>query len=1012
MMNIRMKFAVAGLCLLLAAGVSATDLPNIVDGGQMIHGRAESFNKASGDTILLMGPTGSGAPYIGDFEGGWNGWIVVDVTQPTESHWQVSNYNQAIGTNLAAWCGDISYAACNDSLDTVGGYGNSWQDLLSYRATVSDPALSTQVNVTATLQNDSEPGYDYTYLSTKIEGSLGFTDVQSWDGKGTFAVANGLTVLPSELVEGTDIYIHFRFESDGGWSDADCSFYGAGACQVDDITVTVSQVGQADIVSSTDFQDGTLGDWFADFPAGVGAFANLWRGLNDLDDCHTNFTQQVAFIDDGVVVPGTGGSDCINWCYGPGGYIVNTIGGLAGPASHLQVNILSPVMHWPNDNYDGIRMAFDVYRHEDLSADAPGVFYIWGVNSADTDGSAGNGVQDLDTQNYLDRAFVYFGGPDYVRGDWDVTDLMNPGRDEIRIQLGVYELGWAFGFIGNDGYPAPYFDNVSVKIFPYVGPGMAAREIDLAQDNFPEVDAINLLDLGSMHVRFDMANNISFASHLRNDPGDSLVMSIVPVRSGADLAGSPEMHYVIDANPVFNAYRTTATSGFVLGVPAVGASGIPSPDRWAFDLPDTGTLFPGDVLHYYVRAGDEVGGVIQYATTPGDITGFGDFSAPLAYNSSFVVRALPSITSDGLGGFEMPPALFWNDFANRGGENEWYSSFGALGVVMGLDYDIYYTNGPSSGVGNGIGGRTSGLALEHYSDLIYTAGDLSVYTISNGDFENDAGDDITALLNWMSAGNKDLLITGDDVVTDLAGQAGAAGTLFSESVMGVNYTTGILRSFIGNQSSPLVMTIAGNPVITNVNNWIAYGGCLTMNSFDGVTPRAGAVRLAEFGDPNNYPGAYAFSAATYNVYNGTNRVVSFPYDFMYIMTNPGAKLSAPLSARAQILSDVLDFFGLFRTYWPTPVPAVEKFAVANYPNPFNPATKISYVVPRAGHLSLKIFNVRGQLVRTLIDGQVEVSGEVMWDGTNNQGGAVSSGVYFYEARLGGEVRISKMALVK
>jgi flagellar hook assembly protein FlgD len=57
--------------------------------------------------------------------------------------------------------------------------------------------------------------------------------------------------------------------------------------------------------------------------------------------------------------------------------------------------------------------------------------------------------------------------------------------------------------------------------------------------------------------------------------------------------------------------------------------------------------------------------------------------------------------------------------------------------------------------------------------------------------------------------------------------------------------------------------------------------------------------------------------------------------------------------------------------------------------------------------------VRGQLVKTLINGQVDMGeGQIVWDGTDNLGSAVSSGVYFYEARTGSEVKVQKMALVK
>ena len=223
----------------------------------------------------------------------------------------------------------------------------------------------------------------------------------------------------------------------------------------------------------------------------MGDFAKIWTGLDDIDPCFTNTTPQVAFIDDGIVVQGTGGSDCINWCYGPAGYIVNTLGGLAGPDEHLHNAIESPVMAWPapkdgtGPDDDGILLIFEVMRHEDFSRDSPGIFYTWGVRSADTDNSAGNGVQDITAQGWKDRNFVFMGGPDYFRHIDFATDLMNPGRDEIQVQLTAFELGWVWGLTGNDGYPAPYFDNVTVKVYPHLGPGMSARELDLAQDNFP-----------------------------------------------------------------------------------------------------------------------------------------------------------------------------------------------------------------------------------------------------------------------------------------------------------------------------------------------------------------------------------------------------------------------------------------------------------------------------------------------------------------------------------------------
>jgi len=109
---------------------------------------------------------------------------------------------------------------------------------------------------------------------------------------------------------------------------------------------------------------------------------------------------------------------------------------------------------------------------------------------------------------------------------------------------------------------------------------------------------------------------------------------------------------------------------------------------------------------------------------------------------------------------------------------------------------------------------------------------------------------------------------------------------------------------------------------------------------------------------------------------------------------------------------VLDYFGVAFGAQPAPVTAVGRLGVANWPNPFNPATKISYTIGTPGHLTLKIYNLRGQLVRTLLDESVESDGFVMWDGTDNNGAYVASGVYFREARLGGEVSLAKMSLIK
>ena len=85
----------------------------------------------------------------------------------------------------------------------------------------------------------------------------------------------------------------------------------------------------------------------------------------------------------------------------------------------------------------------------------------------------------------------------------------------------------------------------------------------------------------------------------------------------------------------------------------------------------------------------------------------------------------------------------------------------------------------------------------------------------------------------------------------------------------------------------------------------------------------------------------------------------------------------------------------------------------NYPNPFNPETTISYSVPAAGHTSLRVYNLKGQLVRELVNGAREAGQHtVVWNGKDANGNAVSSGIYFYSLTSGGKTVNRKMLLAK
>jgi hypothetical protein len=94
-------------------------------------------------------------------------------------------------------------------------------------------------------------------------------------------------------------------------------------------------------------------------------------------------------------------------------------------------------------------------------------------------------------------------------------------------------------------------------------------------------------------------------------------------------------------------------------------------------------------------------------------------------------------------------------------------------------------------------------------------------------------------------------------------------------------------------------------------------------------------------------------------------------------------------------------------------PATSYELFANYPNPFNPTTTITYQIPQAGRVSLKIYNMLGQIVRALVDAEVAAGlHATVWDGKNNRGESVASGVYIYRLEAGEIVKTKKMLLTK
>jgi uncharacterized membrane-anchored protein len=94
-------------------------------------------------------------------------------------------------------------------------------------------------------------------------------------------------------------------------------------------------------------------------------------------------------------------------------------------------------------------------------------------------------------------------------------------------------------------------------------------------------------------------------------------------------------------------------------------------------------------------------------------------------------------------------------------------------------------------------------------------------------------------------------------------------------------------------------------------------------------------------------------------------------------------------------------------------PAKPQIQAQNYPNPFNPQTEIAYSIPEDSRVKLTILNIQGQKVRVLVD-EYQTAGtkNVIWDGCDEKGESVASGVYFYLIEAGSYSASNQMVLLK
>jgi len=947
------------------------------------------------------------------------GWISVDLTQQAGPYYHVDDF---VGTggdfgrltplqgNQSLWCGlrydSTSEVACYTDYP---GYGNNWDQRFE---SVPMP-VSGDVTLSYHIRWDTEDGYDYACVEY-VDTNDAWVELAFYQGIGE-AVES--FVIPEANLPDT-LITRFRFQSDGAFSDEDGEINTDGALIIDSLTVadTTGVVDYQDFEAASVGANATAdGHWFASVVPGFGDFAGLVNGVSVLqeDPCFTNPSCMWGFFN--------GSPDD----YGCGGHPEQTSVPLGDKATFrfLDNEIRSPWIDWTHDK-DGAPVpgtAAPAYFQFDVYADLPtlyAVMYAWSVRSK---------VNGCPTPWKSDHFAFHSLDNDGWRQGWmgrvEVTQLLPPGATEIQLAIRAVDTCGLFGCnpqMGNCHSHAPLIDNVRLIRTNPTGPiwethGLAhrVRFFQPFQDNFFETSDYTRPGTGeftaSGKVRMDIGYPHFFGSNFTMY-GDSLVVKVtelnvgldrdvsggpaayihvrdLPGKSGAVLSGGPSWPYV----PSLSGGGWTA-----IQMDSVPYAGPEPDDQFRVDLNDN-LYEPGDTVLYYLSARDAYGITTYWTNLTGTTT------------DEATVRAMPMevtcLPANAIGG---GADILLVDADDGGGTQPYFDyDFELLGVT----HDRFDIN--KNGVGNGLGEWVKDVSqqlIPYYKKIIWSSGSRERQTIGSGD--RGLPGDLTVLYDFLDQHPEDcgVYFTGDRLASEWSLFQSSSSGLFRSTFMDFSVVNHRHRD-AGEPVSPLV---AGQPgsffdASGGPDVFIAYGGCPENWNF-GVLAPSGASSL-EMAYSNNPAHGAVLSQQTLNADSATVGVILSGFGYGRIRDD---QTQNPYD-RVVHLQRILEWLGNVLPY-PTGAkagPMFENNLAQNYPNPFNPSTKIRYSIAQNGRVKLRIYNVAGQVVRSLVD-EVRIAGvhSVTWDGRDETGAPVASGVYFYRLVTSGFTKTKKLTVLK
>ncbi len=986
------------------------------------------------DTLFLFASSGDGSygspgtdsrGFTFDFEGGCAeaGWYGYDKTAQEGFWWHLADAALADGhvTDMSQagqpWtAGDTSndYALWCGRLDVCGwanpnGYGNNWDQYTVIASADFADSLNLNFAYNADFEGDV---WDFFQVFIDVDGNLEEIYRNTVNAEGIYQDLE-VTVLASDFPGGVFGDLTMRFSTDGAWADEDGLFVSdMGAVWVDNIEILRDNV----VVMQEDFESGIVPPEITfTAPAGAGDYSSLYQNLFSEDICVTNITCAWAFFDLNTTNP------------------IYPIPVLPYGPPYVDADVRSPVLDRAHSVGDAVgqpvvvgpdtQVWLDYWIYYDLPENAL-IYQSWGV-AAQTEGSECLGV-------YKNDNTVYYGDDkQWFATTWNVTQYVAESAmggvvTGIGVGLNVVDMCPFWCNTNGDGTshtPAPYFDNVRVKLINASAVAWDISVFDRFQDNFPEpstgkvrIDSCNdvgpiqgttvvIGDSTMIELNMDLLGGIK--THLNGAAGelrpdlriwfrvtDGPHAGIVEAAM-ADPDGSDGIYSPWDGTASFGG----ETWGTMVADSAATSSGITN-GRYAFDFNDD-YFEPGDVIEFFYHAEAMSG---EESTRP-----IWAMSSQPELRGRYVVRCLPTSGAGMLFCDDGNGTYFWWDEAFR------YNGY--------TGYDTYLTQAPSSGLSNGLSGRAELSDLSQYQLVVWDSAGVPSGTVTTA-LNADKTRDDELLTDFLSNSSHDayMWMMGDLIANDLG-----VGSGFLTTVLGANLLSPSL--YYDDYTGVLVPKVNATHAALEVGGLTPYfwvhGGCPSLDNFSVVEPNG--VLATESHGWDDDGGTTAVAGILNRDPDGNGETTSSGGHNNHVMFNPfsyirvrdagfGLDNGFDLDYARAMVGDVLShLLGLLPNTAPDnagTVPA--KTALAkNFPNPFNPKTTIRFSLSSAERVHLTVYDLSGRAVRTLVDGPMAADHhEVVWAGKDDRGNRVASGVYFYKLVAGDFTATEKMVLIK